>query len=170
MMSFYCVVHPMTSFFSSPRWRHCIFHKAVKKALIFQLIFSRLLKIWKWHHSRHYLSIYTSLPTYLFQTCVFLKWMGGGLKSVRKNLWLSFAQLEKNVPMFLLRKDQWNVYRGPAHSGGVDEVQREPHPEPFPVGWSADTRSRFYESPFWRKRFRTILSMNSGQYIIRRYI
>jgi hypothetical protein len=49
MTSFYCVVHPMTSFFSSPRWRHCVF----------QLIFSRLLKIWKWHHSQLYLSIYT---------------------------------------------------------------------------------------------------------------
>jgi hypothetical protein len=39
----------MTSFFSSPRLRHHIF----------QLILSRLLKIWKWHHSQLYLSIYT---------------------------------------------------------------------------------------------------------------
>jgi hypothetical protein len=41
-------VHPMTSFFSSPRWCHCVF----------QLIFSRLLKIWKWHHSWLYIPFY----------------------------------------------------------------------------------------------------------------
>jgi hypothetical protein len=49
----YCVVHPMMSFFSSPRWRHCIF----------QLIFSTF---WKFEsditHGSTFLCIYT-LPT-----------------------------------------------------------------------------------------------------------
>jgi hypothetical protein len=40
------------------RWRHFSVHSDEHNR-IFNSFFSRLLKIWKWHHSRLYLSIYT---------------------------------------------------------------------------------------------------------------